>query len=263
MDVENIFRHLLVHNEAFVKNTEETKFLTYATHQNPYITMLTCSDSRVQSGILGTDIFNKVFIIRNAGNQFAINRGSIEYALFVLNTPVMLVLGHTDCGAVKFATHACITQSNEIMNLAKSFDKLMKTDYSSISRETKSEMLPLAIPIERVIPDLDKIQNEARELAYLSQTNVDYQIEMALTFYGDRIKENKLTIIGGIYDFVGAYSRQFGRILITNINGIINPIDLKDSARKLLKRMPNNDEKSDGYKIVSQLIDEKVTRITV
>ncbi|MEP9409976.1 MAG: carbonic anhydrase [Candidatus Brocadia sp.] len=262
MEVGNIFRHLLVHNEAFVKNTEATKFLAYATHQTPYITLLTCADSRVQGEILGRDIFNKVFIVRNAGNQFVVNRGSIEYSLYVLNTPVMLVLGHTDCGAVKFATHACITQSKEIINLAKSFDKLMKTDYSSLSREIKSEMLPLTIPIERGIPDLRKIQNEMKELAYLSQINVDYQIEKVLKYYGDRVKEGKLTIIGGVYDFVGAYSTQLGRILITNINGIINPIDLQDNARKIIRRMPNYDEKSEGYKVVSGLIDEKVTRIT-
>lgn len=263
MELGNIFRHLLVHNEAFVRSSEETKFLAYATHQNPYITLLTCADSRVQGEILGKDIFNKVFIIRNAGNQFAVNRGSIEYSLFVLNTPVMLVLGHTDCGAVKFATHACITQSQEIINLAKSFDNLMKTDYSSISREIKSEMLPLTIPIERGIPDLRKIQNEMKEVAYLSQINVDYQIEKALKYYGNRVKENKLTIIGGVYDFAGAYSKQLGRILITNVNGIVNPIDLHEKARAIVKRIPNYDESSEGYKIVCQLIDEKVTRITV
>lgn len=263
MEVGNIFRHLLIHNEAFVRSTEATKFLAYATHQNPYITLLTCADSRVQGDILGRDIFNKVFIIRNAGNQFAVNRGSIEYSLLVLNTPVMLVLGHTDCGAVKFATHACITQSQEIINLAKSFANLMKTDYSSISREIKSEMLPLTIPIERGIPYLRKIQNEMKEVAYLSQTNVDYQIEKALKYYGGRVQENKLTIIGGIYDFVGVYSNQLGRVLITNINGVVNPIDLQDNARKLIKRIPNYDENSEGYRIVSELINEKVTRITV
>ena len=75
MEIGNIFRHLLVHNEAFVKSTDATKFLAYATRQNPYITLVTCADSRVQGNILGTDIFNKVFLIRNAGNQVAINRG--------------------------------------------------------------------------------------------------------------------------------------------------------------------------------------------
>lgn len=261
MELGNIFRHLLVHNEAFVKSTEETKFLAYATHQSPYITLVTCADSRVHGHILGMDVFNKVFMVRNAGNQVTANRGSIEYSLCVLKTPVLFVLGHTDCGAVKFATHACITQSKEIVNLSKSLDKLVKANFSSLSREIKSEMLPLTIPVERGILDLGKIQNEMKELAYLSQANVDYQIEKALKYYGNMVKENNLTIIGGVYDFVGAYSKQLGRILITNINGIINPIDLQDRARKIIKRIPNYDETSEGYKIVSKLIDEKVTRI--
>lgn len=263
MEVGNIFRHLLIHNEAFVKSAEETKFLAYASHQSPYITLVTCADSRVHGNVLGMDIFNKVFMVRNAGNQFAVNRGSIEYSLLILKTPVMLIMGHTDCGAVKFATHACITQSKEIVNLAKSFDNLMKTDFSSVSREIKSEMLPLTIPIERGIPDLRKIQNEMKELAYLSQINVDYQIEKALKYYGGMVKEGKLTIIGGVYDFVGAYSAQLGRVLVTNINGIINPIDLHDTARAIIKRIPNYDESSAGYKVACQLIDQKVTRITV
>ena len=261
MEVGNIFRHLLVHNEAFVKSTEETKFLAYATHRSPYITLVTCADSRVHGTILGMDIFNKVFIVRNAGNQVAINRGSIEFSILILKTPVMLVLGHTDCGAVKFATHACITQSKEIVNLAKSFDKLIKTDYSTISRDVKAEMLPLTIPIERGIPYLSKIGDEAKELAYLSQINVDYQIEKALKYYGDMVKENKLTIIGGVYDFVGAYSKQLGRILITNINGVITPNELQESARAIIKRIPNYEESSQAYKLVCQLIEEKVTRI--
>jgi carbonic anhydrase len=263
MEIGNIFRHLLLHNEAFVKSADATKFLAYATHQTPYITLLTCADSRVQGNILGNDIFNKVFIIRNAGNQVAVNKGTIEYSISVLNTPVMLVLGHTDCGAVKFATHACLTQSKEIVSLAKSFDNVMKTDYSTVSRDVRTEMLPLTIPIERGIPHLRKIQNEMKELAYLSQINVDYQIEKALKFYGDRVNNGKLTIIGGVYDFVGAYSEQLGRVLVTNINGVINPIDLQDKARAIVKRIPNYDEANEGYKVVCHLIEEKVTRITV
>lgn len=261
MELGNIFRHLLIHNEAFVKSTDATKFLAYATHQNPYITLVTCADSRVHGTILGMDIFNKVFIIRNAGNQVAINRGTIEYSILVLKTPVMLIMGHTDCGAVKFATHACITQSKEIAALAKSFDRLLKTDYSTISREVKTEMLPLTIPIERGIPQLSKIGDEDKELAYLGQINVDYQVEKALKYYGDLVKEGKLTIIGGIYDFVGAYSKELGRVLITNINGIINPKDLQEKARAIIRRIPNCDETSEGYKVVCHLIEEKVTRI--
>ncbi len=75
------------------------------------------------------------------------------------------------------------------------------------------------------------------------------------------VKENKLTIIGRVYDFVGAYSKELGRILITNINGIISPNGLQESARTIIKRIPNYDESSRAYKTVCQLIEEKVTRI--
>lgn len=262
MELGNIFRHLLVHNEAFVKSRDATKFFAYAKHQTPHITLVTCSDSRVQGEILGMDIFNKVFIIRNAGNQVAINRGSIEYSILVLGTPLMLVLGHTNCGAVKFATQACVTRSKEIVAMTKSFySDLLRADHSVITPEIKAEMLPLMIPIERGIPHLSKIGDESRELAYLGQTNVDYQIEKALKYYGDRVKANKLTIIGGIYDFVGAYSKELGRILITNINGITDIKGLQESARSLIKRIPNTDESSEGFKLVSRLIEEKVIRI--
>lgn len=262
MELGNIFRHLLVHNEAFVKSRDATKFFAYAKHQTPYITLVTCSDSRVQGEILGMDIFNKVFIIRNAGNQVVVNRGSIDYSIHVLGTPVMLVLGHTNCGAVKFATSTCVTRSKEIVAMTKSFySDLVKADHSVVTPEVKTELLPLMIPIERGIPHLSVIGDASKELAYLCQVNVDYQIEKALKYYGDRVKANKLTIIGGIYDFVGAYSKELGRILITNINGITDTKGLQENARSLIKRIPNTDESSEGFKLVSRLIEEKVIRI--
>ncbi|HJW85417.1 MAG TPA: hypothetical protein VJ440_02155, partial [Candidatus Brocadiaceae bacterium] len=77
----------------------------------------------------------------------------------------------------------------------------------------------------------------------------------------NRVKENKLTIIGGVYDFVGAYSKELGRILITNINGITDTKGLQESAMSLIKRIPNTDESSEGFKLVARLIEEKVIRI--
>ena len=76
------------------------------------------------------------------------------------------------------------------------------------------------------------------ELAYLGQVNVDYQIEKALKYYGDRVKENKLTIIGGVYDFVGAYSKELGRILITNINGVTDTKGLQKAPGPSLNEFP-------------------------
>ena len=72
--------------------------------QKPMATIVSCSDSRVPVEV----IFNQLspgtlFVIRVAGNVVADSsvRGSIEYAITHLKTPYLVVLGHTECGAVK------------------------------------------------------------------------------------------------------------------------------------------------------------------
>ena len=68
--------------------------------QTPKITLLTCSDSRISGHIMSKDMINKVFHIRNIGNQIENNFGSVDYGIEHLHTPILLILGHTDCGAV-------------------------------------------------------------------------------------------------------------------------------------------------------------------
>jgi len=72
--------------------------------QKPIATIVSCSDSRVPVEV----IFNQLrpgifFVIRVAGNVVSDSsvRGSIEYAIIHLKTPYLVVLGHTECGAVK------------------------------------------------------------------------------------------------------------------------------------------------------------------
>jgi carbonic anhydrase len=70
--------------------------------QHPFAVILTCSDSRVSPEILFDQGIGDLFVIRNAGNLISdIDMGSIEYAVEHLDTKLIVVLGHTDCGAVK------------------------------------------------------------------------------------------------------------------------------------------------------------------
>ena len=144
---------------------------------------------------------------------------------------------------------------------SKTISNLRKVDFSAASREVQREMLPLTIPIERGIARMVKIGDEKKELAYLSQTNVDYQVEKALEYYGSRVKEKKLTIIGGIYDFVGAYSNTRGRVVVTNINGIDEKKKLQENARTFCAADASLDKSSETYKLCCKLIEEKVSRI--
>jgi carbonic anhydrase len=70
--------------------------------QHPFAVILTCSDSRVSPEILFDQGLGDLFVIRNAGNLISdIDMGSIEYAVEHLDAKLIVVLGHTECGAIK------------------------------------------------------------------------------------------------------------------------------------------------------------------
>ena len=72
-----------------------------------YATVITCSDSRVPVELIFDAGIMDLFVIRVAGNVCDTDEaGSIEYGLAHVNTPVLVVLGHTQCGAVTAVTHA-------------------------------------------------------------------------------------------------------------------------------------------------------------
>jgi carbonic anhydrase len=72
--------------------------------QKPLTTILGCSDSRVPPEIVFDQGFAEVFVVRVAGNVSGEDQlASIEYGTQYLGTPVLLVLGHSKCGAVEAA----------------------------------------------------------------------------------------------------------------------------------------------------------------
>ena len=74
---------------------------TAAKGQKPFVTVLGCSDSREPVELLFDQGVGDVFVVRVAGNVADVDEvGTIEYGVGHLNTPLLLVLGHTKCGAV-------------------------------------------------------------------------------------------------------------------------------------------------------------------
>ena len=75
--------------------------LVAAQGQRPLVTMLACSDSRIPVELLFDQGIGDVFVIRVAGNVCNVDEtGSIEYGVDHVGTPLLVVLGHTGCGAV-------------------------------------------------------------------------------------------------------------------------------------------------------------------
>jgi carbonic anhydrase len=72
--------------------------------QNPFAAILACADSRVPPEMLFDQGFGDLFVLRVAGNVTAPSiLGSVEYAVEHLRVPLVMVMGHESCGAVKAA----------------------------------------------------------------------------------------------------------------------------------------------------------------
>jgi carbonic anhydrase len=97
-------------NQAFLRNEQHTpdlspaRRLALAAGQSPFCAYVSCSDSRVPPELLFGRGLGELFIVRNAGNTVdTVAMGSIEYAVAELGVPLIVVLGHEACGAVKAA----------------------------------------------------------------------------------------------------------------------------------------------------------------
>lgn len=78
-----------------------------AGHQAPHAALFGCSDSRLAAEIIFDKGLGDLFVVRNAGQVISDSViGSLEYAVAVLRVPLILVLGHDECGAVSAAINA-------------------------------------------------------------------------------------------------------------------------------------------------------------
>lgn len=75
-----------------------------ANTQNPHVAVLACADSRVGPELLFDKTIGDLFVVRNAGNTpEPIAIGSLEYSVEVLGAKMIVIMGHSSCGAVKAA----------------------------------------------------------------------------------------------------------------------------------------------------------------
>ena len=87
--------------------SKESRMRTYLHGQHPYAIVVTCSDSRVIPESIFSAGIGDLFVIRLAGNVIDDHQlGSIEYAAGHLGCRLIVVLGHTHCGAVDAAMNS-------------------------------------------------------------------------------------------------------------------------------------------------------------
>lgn len=181
IDPEAALKRLMAGNQRFVqqksKHPDQSKarLKEVAQAQHPFATILSCADSRVAPEILFDEGIGDLFDIRVAGNIVTPEvLGSIEYAVALLGSPVLMVLGHERCGAVTAAV--------------------------------KEERLPGQIGsfVKAIQPVVAQIKDKAGDPVDNAVTaNVRYQIEnlkQNSAILTQRLLDDKLKIVGGRYD---------------------------------------------------------------
>ena len=184
VSVINFLNTLKVENTAYYTGHKIEFFSDLAKGQYPSATVVTCSDSRVQTNMLDSSPEGKLFMIRNIGNQLATAEGSVEYGIHHLHTPVLLFIGHSRCGT--------------IAAVGGNYSK----EPAAIKRELDT------ITIDKSLTSMAGIK-----------ANVNNQVAAAMLKFDDELKEGKLTVIGAILDFADDLHQGAGKLNIINVNG--------------------------------------------
>ncbi|MGA3316753.1 MAG: carbonic anhydrase [Candidatus Korobacteraceae bacterium] len=122
-----IWADLMEGNKRFMAGKPKARQLvslraSLASSQHPNVIVLACSDSRVAPELVFDKSLGELFVVRSAGNiADAIGVGSIEYAVEHLGSSVLVVMGHTKCGAV---TAACSGEKMPSASLQTIVDKI-------------------------------------------------------------------------------------------------------------------------------------------
>lgn len=173
-------------NDRFLNNLRINRNLLQlvnetAEKQFPFATILSCSDSRISPELIFDQGLGDIFSIRLAGNIASTNAiGSMEYAGAALGSRLIVVLGHTNCGAVK---GACDDISFGHMN------ELFENIRLSILRETETSS------DERNSKNRGFVNNVA-ELNVLR--NMEVILESS-SIIRELIENNEINLVGAMY----------------------------------------------------------------
>jgi len=115
-----------VRGEARFPTVQKEVLAALAKRQQPYATLLGCSDSRVPPELLFDTGFGELFVLRLAGNVLSPEvAGTIQYAGTHLATPLFVVLGHEGCGAVQAALAAKFRGARDRSHIERLLERIL------------------------------------------------------------------------------------------------------------------------------------------
>ena len=174
-------KELMAGNKRFTSGRmtaldEDLKILKQKTvdQQEPFAAVLSCADSRVPVEFIFDQSIGRIFVARVAGNVITPEIiGSLEYGAAVLGTKVILVMGHSNCGAVKAAMQGTAAPG-QITALYRHFQPALDQAGSNLEAAIKSNA---------------KMQSDL--------------LRKGSTVIAGLVKENKVKVTSAYYDLGG------------------------------------------------------------
>ena len=174
---EEVLERLKKGNEIYIEHNQnagdvslELRQKTAKEGQHPYAIVITCSDSRVIPDAIFSAGIGELFVIRVAGNVLDNHQlGSIEYAFSHLDANVIVMLGHTKCGAISAA-----------QNSHGSTDKFIKY----------------------IIEDITEAIGSEKDDYKATVLNVKHGVSIIQNAFHDHpdIEDGELDVLGAVYD---------------------------------------------------------------
>jgi len=169
-----------INGQARFPTVQKEILADLAKGQQPYVTILGCSDSRVPPELVFDAGFGELFVIRVAGNVLGPSiLGTLQYAGLHLHTPLFVVMGHEGCGAVQAA---------------------IASRFAGTQQAGRIEIL-----LEQIIPALDDLDPNATP-AELLAAGVEANVRRTMRELLEtpeakaRLAEGHMKLVGAIYE---------------------------------------------------------------
>lgn len=179
---------LIEGNQRFLNNYQSDKdfqSLVQITKekQHPFASILSCSDSRAPTELLFDQALGDIFSVRLAGNIASDKAiGSLEFSTKYLGAKLVVVMGHTSCGAVKAACDDFKDgHIGEIINFIKPSIRHEKT---------------VCTPEDRCAANPDFVEK-------INRLNVEHQIQTIMRqsdIIDEMVSKKQIAVVGAVYD---------------------------------------------------------------
>jgi carbonic anhydrase len=176
---------------ALLERLSEQRREEVATQQQPFAAILGCADSRVPVEEVFDQGVGDLFVVRVAGNFAGESQvGSLEYAAELLSVPLIVVLGHTRCGAIG----ACLDAVRERVQAPSARIEQIVAQLQPAVRSMLDESLSE--------PD-SLAQDSLLEAAAVANVRANVErLSSDSELLAKRIEQGKVQVVGAMYDLV-------------------------------------------------------------